>query len=64
MTQTLYGYGAKKQCCGSGFGRTCFFWLYPDLGPHRDGEYGSGTNPGSIKGSQNKEAFFNILKYE
>ena len=37
-----------NQCSG----RIRFIWRDPD--PHRDGENGSGTDPGSIKGSQNK----------
>ena len=28
--------------------------IWPDPDPHRDGENGSGTDPGSIKSSQNK----------
>ena len=40
------------QCCGFGSGMIRIIW--PDLDPHLDGENGSGTDPGSIKGSQNK----------
>ena len=33
--------------------------IWPDLDPHRAGENGSGMDPGSIKGSQNKgDTFF------
>ena len=56
----VYGY---YQCCGSGSGRIRIIW--PDPDPHRDGENGSGTDPGSIKSSQNKGdkklVFYNFL---
>ena len=39
--------------------------MNPDPDPHRDGENGPGTDPGSIKSSQNKEdkklVFYNFF---
>ena len=50
-------FDSLKQCCGFGSGRIRIIWPNPDPDPdpHRDGENGSGKDPGSIKGSQHKE---------
>ena len=46
----------KSSCSAPPFSREVhsLFTSVVDLDPHRDGENGSGTDPGTIKGSQNK----------